>query len=39
MNMILDTGLIEFKFTKDNGEEIEIKLDDYIITNVTVPIP
>ena len=34
-----DTGLIELKFTKDNGEEIEIKLDDYIITNVTVPFP
>lgn len=34
-----DVGLIELKFTKDNGEEIEIKLDDYIITNVTVPFP
>ena len=34
-----DTGLIELNFTKDNGEAIEIKLDDYIITNVTVPFP
>ena len=34
-----DTGLIELNFTKDNGEVIEIKLDDYIITNVTVPFP
>ena len=34
-----DTGLIELKFTKDNGEEIEIKLDDYIIQNVNVPFP
>ena len=34
-----DTGLIELNFTKENGEVIEIKLDDYIITNVTVPFP
>ena len=34
-----DTGLIELNFTKENGEVIEIKLDDYIITNVNVPFP
>ena len=33
------TGLLELKFTKGNGEEIEIKLDDYIIQNVVVPFP
>jgi hypothetical protein len=33
------TGLLELKFTKGNGEEIEIKLDDYIIQNVNVPFP
>ena len=33
------TNLIELNFTKENGEVIEIKLDDYIITNVTVPFP
>ena len=32
-------NLLELKFTKGNGEEIEIKLDDYIIQNVTVPFP
>ena len=32
-------NLIELNFTKENGEVIEIKLDDYIITNVTVPFP
>ena len=35
----VDAGLLELKFTKGNGEEIEIKLDDYIIQNVTVPFP
>ena len=35
----VDTGLLELKFTKGNGEEIEIKLDDYIIQNVEVPFP
>ena len=34
-----DVGLIELNFTKENGEVIEIKLDDYIITNVNVPFP
>ena len=34
-----DTGLLELNFTKDTGEALEIKLDDYIITNVTVPFP
>jgi len=33
------TNLIELNFTKENGEVIEIKVDDYIITNVTVPFP
>ena len=33
------TNLIELKFTKGNGEEIEIKFDDYIIQNVNVPFP
>ena len=32
-------NLIELKFTKGNGEEIEIKFDDYIIQNVNVPFP
>ena len=35
----VDAGLLELKFTKGNGEEIEIKLDDYIIQNVVVPFP
>ena len=35
----VDAGLLELKFTKGNGEEIEIKLDDYIIQTVNVPFP
>jgi len=35
----VDAGLLEHKFTKGNGEEIEIKLDDYIIQTVNVPFP
>jgi len=34
-----NTGLLELNFTKDTDEALEIKLDDYIITNVTVPFP
>ena len=32
-------SLIDLQFTKDNGEEIRLKFDDYMVTSNTWPIP
>jgi hypothetical protein len=33
------TNLIDLRFLKDNGEEIQLKFDDYFVTTNTWPIP
>ena len=35
----VDASQIDLQFTKDNGEEMRIKFDDYYITSNTWPIP